>query len=127
IGRARFAASELLVSVFGLPVAGSFGSFKPTMFPHSAPPQLTMATLARPFSVSQFPRGSPAEPGVAATRPRMANAALAKILFMSVPLPFEKPPESTLSPGQMLPIRLCRKVPALTTLQGHQSAVEDVA
>ena len=27
-------------------LAGSFGSFKPTMFPHRAPPQLTMATLA---------------------------------------------------------------------------------
>src|SRR6266436_7485538 len=91
IGRARFAASALLVSVFGFPVAGSFGSFKPTMFPHRAPPQLTMATLALPLSVSQFPRGSPADAGVPAARPRTANAALARILLMIVALPFKKP------------------------------------
>src|SRR6266436_1516673 len=93
IGRARFAASVLLVSVFGFPFAGSFGSFKPTMFPHRAPPQLTMATLALPLSVSQFPRGSPADAGVPAARPRTANAALARILLMNVALPFRKPPE----------------------------------
>src|SRR6266849_3407012 len=93
IGRMRFEASELLVSVFGLPVAGSFGSFKATIFPHRAPPQLAMPTLALPFSVSQFPRGSPADAGVAAARQRMLNAALAKVLLISVALPFKKPRE----------------------------------
>src|SRR5262245_36562324 len=93
IGRTRFAASGLLASVFGFPVAGSFGSFKPTMFPHRPLPQLTMATLALPLSVSQFPRGSPADAGVAAARQTTLNAAPARILLMSVPLPFEKPPE----------------------------------
>src|SRR5260370_22136228 len=87
IGRTRFGACELLVSVFGFPVAGSFGSFKPTMFPHRAPPQFAMATLALPFSVSQFPRGSPADAGVATARQRTVNVAPARILLMSVALP----------------------------------------
>src|SRR5215813_5268132 len=74
IGRLRFAASGLLLSVLGLPVAGSFGSFNATMFPQRAPPQLTIVTLALLFSVSQFPRGSPADAGVAMAGLHMVNA-----------------------------------------------------
>src|SRR5258708_10487219 len=118
IGRARFAASELLVSVFGFPVAGSFGSFKPTMFPHMAPPQLTMATLALPFSVSQFPRGSPADAGV--TTARMLNVALARILRISVALPFKKPSQIAVGARQVLPISWSFEVTALTTSRACQ-------
>src|SRR5215813_7696674 len=100
IDRARFAASALLLSVFGLPVAGSFGSFRATMLPHRAPPQLTIATLALPFSVSQFPRASPADAGVTAATQRMVHAALARILLI-VALPFRKPGNSLLGPPRL--------------------------
>src|SRR5215475_11334128 len=89
IGRLRFAASGLLLSVLGLPVAGSFGSFNATMLPQRAPPQLAIVTLALLFSVSQFPRGSPADAGVAMARQRMINAAFAKVLLI-VALPFQE-------------------------------------
>jgi hypothetical protein len=90
-GRLRLAASGLLLSVLGLPVAGSTGSVSETMWPHRAPPQLAMAILALPSSVIQLPRGSPAAAGVAAATPRMANVASASLLFMFMS-PFETGP-----------------------------------
>ena len=43
-GRLCLLASALFLSVFGWPVAGSFGSLSQTSAPHSAPPQLVMRT-----------------------------------------------------------------------------------
>src|ERR1700747_2819982 len=114
-GRARFPASGLYLSVLGLPVSGSFGSFRATMFPHRAPPQLTIVTFALLFSVSQCPRGSAASAHVASATQSLANPAAANTLTISVALPLELP-----SPGSDCLLA----TPALTTLHRGQSFVE---
>src|ERR1700719_1533983 len=65
-GRLCFAASALFLSVFGRPVAGSFGSLSQTSAPHSAPPQLVMRTWLSLSAVYQVPSGSAARAGPAA-------------------------------------------------------------
>src|SRR5688572_13609794 len=83
-GRLRLAASELFLSVFGLPVSGSFGSFSHMMVPHSAPPQSATRMREVPVWVSQVPVGSAAS---AASEPTSAsNAAAARYcaILMSV-------------------------------------------
>src|ERR1700722_10035256 len=53
-------ASVLFLSVFGRPVAGSFGSFSHTKLPQSAPPQLVTRTWLSLSPVYQVPVGSAA-------------------------------------------------------------------
>ena len=62
-GRLCLLASALFLSVFGRPVAGSFGSFSHTKVPHSAPPQLVMRTWLSLSPVYQVPVGSAANAG----------------------------------------------------------------
>src|SRR5277367_577876 len=56
--------SALFLSVFGLPVAGSFGSFSHTNVPQSAPPQLVMRTWLSLSLVYHVPSGSAASAGL---------------------------------------------------------------
>src|SRR5580700_1027523 len=63
-GRFCLLASVLLLSVFGRPVAGSFGSLSQTSEPHSAPPQLVMRTWLSLSAVYQVPSGSAARAGL---------------------------------------------------------------
>src|SRR4029077_9378645 len=62
-GRFCLLASALFLSVFGRPVAGSFGSLSQTSEPHSAPPQLVMRTWLSLSAVYQVPSGSAARAG----------------------------------------------------------------
>src|SRR5580692_10795262 len=62
-GRLCLLASALFLSVFGRPVAGSFGSLSQTSAPHSAPPQLVMRTWLSLSAVYQVPSGSAARAG----------------------------------------------------------------
>src|SRR6266851_1011942 len=62
-GRLCLVASALFLSVFGRPVAGSFGSLSQTSAPHSAPPQLVMRTWLSFSAVYQVPSGSAARAG----------------------------------------------------------------
>src|SRR5437588_8229686 len=74
-GRFCLAASALFLSVLAWPVAGSIGSLRPTMVPHSAPPQSATRTRDLPPSVSQVPVGSAASaPDAHATSPSAATA-----------------------------------------------------
>ena len=60
IGRFFRAGLGFLSSTCGLPVAGSTGSFNPTITPQMPPPHLLTFTRASPAWVSQTPVGSPA-------------------------------------------------------------------
>src|SRR5580704_636259 len=62
-GRFCLLASALFLSVFGRPVAGSFGSLSQTSAPHSAPPQLVIRTWLSLSAVYQVPSGSAARAG----------------------------------------------------------------
>src|SRR5580692_10491129 len=62
-GRLCLVASALFLSVFGRPVAGSFGSLSQIRAPHSAPPQLVMRTWLSLSAVYQVPSGSAARAG----------------------------------------------------------------
>jgi hypothetical protein len=59
IGRFRRPGFGFLSSTWGLPVAGSIGSFSPTITPQIPPPHLLTRTRASPAWVSQTPVGSP--------------------------------------------------------------------
>src|ERR1700709_878494 len=60
IGRFLGAGWGFLSSTWGLPVAGSIGSFSPTMTPQIPLPHLLTRTRASPAWVVQVPVGSPA-------------------------------------------------------------------
>src|SRR5438094_10189615 len=60
IGRFFKPGLGFLSSTWGLPVAGSTGSFNPTITPQIPPPHLLTFTRASPAWVSQTPVGSPA-------------------------------------------------------------------
>src|SRR4029077_5146061 len=95
-GRLRFAASELFLSVFGLPVSGSFGSFSQTIVPHSAPPQSATRMRDPPVWVSHVPVGSAAsalpEPGSAST----VTSARVRPILMSLLRTLGLPPPALL-------------------------------
>jgi hypothetical protein len=65
----------LFLSVFGLPVSGSFGSFSQMMVPQSAPPQSATRMRELPPWVSHTPAGSAASAGPAPASPINATAA----------------------------------------------------
>src|SRR6185503_9850190 len=83
-GRLRFDASELFLSVFGLPVSASFGSFSHTMVPHSAPPQSAMRMRELPPWVSHLPIGSAASAVPVPVSMSRAAAKRCRFMYCSV-------------------------------------------
>src|SRR6516164_9158745 len=67
-------ASALFLSIFGRPVAGSFGSLSQTRFPHNAPPQLTIRTWLSLSPVNHVPSASAACAGATAMPTKTAAA-----------------------------------------------------
>src|SRR5215475_10007639 len=96
-GRLCLLASALFLSVFGRPVAGSFGSLSQTSEPHSAPPQLVILTWLSLSAVYQVPIGSAARAGpciaiVAATSVARPNAGYAeRNVCIGIPFPSAGP------------------------------------
>src|SRR5580704_9484215 len=76
-GRVCLLASALFLSVFGRPVAGSFGSLSPTSTPHSASPHLVMRTWLSLSAVYQVPSGSEACAGPIELGPMVDSASAA--------------------------------------------------
>src|SRR5262245_52566992 len=85
IGRVRLAASTLFLSVFGLPVSGSFGSLSQMMLPHRAPPQSLTLTRDLPPSVSQVPIGS-ADAASLKLNTASAMAAARRMVMTGLPI-----------------------------------------
>src|SRR3954463_10653690 len=88
-GRERFDASALFLSVFGLPVSASFGSFSQTMVPHRAPPQSATRMREVPVCVSHVPFGSAASALPEPASARNATPAKLRATFIVLAPCFE--------------------------------------
>ena len=89
----RFFSAGLgfLSSTWGLPVAGSIGSLRPTIMPQRPPPHLLTLTRASPDCVSHTPVGSPAPCARAdGAASNAAAIAMMKVVLQAMTHSFEK-------------------------------------